>query len=288
MTWFKVDDGLPTHAKTDALGDDQAIAVACWTLCGAACARDLTDGRVTRAALRRTLALWDPADQQRAVAALVRVGLWVADDAGWLFHEWLEHQPSREDVLAERARKAANQRAARDRKRDAAAKAVTGDMPGDVTGDKTVSHHGPTRPDPTRPTTYVVGESDDDEPTQTHSTIPRGPSARKAYADAVQRAGGIFDGGGAYRDCWRKVESLATAAAERGGGNPQALLDTWATRYVTERKSRTPKWWLERVEAWASEGTAPPAANTEPSDDAIQRMERRLAAQRLARAGGAS
>lgn len=102
MTWFKVDDGFSTHAKVDNLGPDQPLAIAAWTLCGSACARDLTDGLVTVAALRRTLCAWTPKDQTKAVEALVRVGLWHEVDGGWHFHKWAEYQPLRASVEADR------------------------------------------------------------------------------------------------------------------------------------------------------------------------------------------
>lgn len=160
MTWFKVDDGFSTHAKVDDLGDDQAIAVAAWTLCGSACMRDLTDGHVTPAALRRTLAAWTPKDRERAAAALVRVGLWdAAEGGGWLFRNWLEHQPSREHVERERALAKERQKRAREKRSTVTHGDVTPSVTNEVTRDvqresrrdESVSHAAPTRPDPTRP-----------------------------------------------------------------------------------------------------------------------------------------
>lgn len=178
MTWFRVDDGFGTHRKVDALGEDQALAVAAWTLCGVASARDLTDGLVTAAALRRTLAGWSKRDRDRAVSALVSVGLWVAEPSGgWRFHDWQDHQPLREEVLSERERKAKNQRDSRQKRAS-----VTGDSPvtaAPVTGDEPVSHHGPsrpvpTRPDPSRPETPPIHRSGSQTraPAPTRATAP--------------------------------------------------------------------------------------------------------------------
>ena len=162
MTWYRVDDGFSTHAKVDALAGDQPHAVACWTLLGSASMRDLTDGIVTRAALRRTLALWSERDRTRAVEALVRVGLWLVDTSpeagpggGWRFHDWHLYQPSRAEVEAQREKQRERQR--RHRAAMSSRDASTGDASRDgaVTrdnrSDNTVSHTTPTRPDPTRP-----------------------------------------------------------------------------------------------------------------------------------------
>lgn len=147
MTWFKVDDGFGEHPKVDALGADTATALAVWLLCGNASARALTDGRVTESMLARSCSALSPVARRRAADALVRVSLWeISDEGGWRFKDWLDHQPARESVLAERA-------AARDRQRKARQKkAVTSTVSHAVTSPELPreSHNpDPTRPDPT-------------------------------------------------------------------------------------------------------------------------------------------
>jgi hypothetical protein len=154
VTWFKIDDQFADHPKVLALldGPHGKAALALWTLAGSWCSRQLTDGQVPRVAVAR---LGGTLDEARA---LVTVGLWSEAGDGFSFHQWTEHQPTREAVLSERERKARNQREARERRRRGD---VTGESPGlspvtyepvtgPVTGDEAVSHHGPTRPDPTR------------------------------------------------------------------------------------------------------------------------------------------
>lgn len=102
MSWFKVDDAFSEHAKVDALAGDQALAIACWALCGSACARRLTDGLVTRVTLERALISWSSKDRARAAGALVRVGLWEVVDEGWRYHDWDRYQPSRTSVESRR------------------------------------------------------------------------------------------------------------------------------------------------------------------------------------------
>lgn len=53
-------------------------------------------------------------------ACLVSVGLWERVDGGWLFHDWLDYQRSRERILADQAAARERQRRARDKARESA------------------------------------------------------------------------------------------------------------------------------------------------------------------------
>ncbi len=94
MTWVKLDDTFPTNQKVDALTAD-AFRLYVEALCH--CAANLTDGQVTRTALRR---LWDgdPAE-------LVDAGLWTASEDGYVVNDYLEFNPSRAEVLEQRKRR---------------------------------------------------------------------------------------------------------------------------------------------------------------------------------------
>lgn len=104
MPWFKVDDTLYSHPKWVAA---PLSARGLWTSAGSWCASHLQDGFVPRHAL----ALFGA--RARDATELVRVGLWDEVDGGWMFHDWLDLQPSREDVLALRRSGAARQKVAR-------------------------------------------------------------------------------------------------------------------------------------------------------------------------------
>ncbi|MEV0726032.1 hypothetical protein AB0I37_25040 [Micromonospora purpureochromogenes] len=114
MPWFKVDDGLHAHMKAVRAG---VPAMGLWVLAGSWSSNQLTDGWVPDYIVSRL----DP-DFREHAATLVRAGLWVEDeldgDKGWRFHQWEEHQPSSESVLAkreaarERMRRVRGQRAA--------------------------------------------------------------------------------------------------------------------------------------------------------------------------------
>lgn len=97
MTWFKVDDGFESHPKVLALYDGPcpADAIALWTLAGSWCGAKLTDGAVPRGYVARS-------PHRAGAAELVRVGLWFETPDGFQFHQWLDKNPSREQVLAGR------------------------------------------------------------------------------------------------------------------------------------------------------------------------------------------
>lgn len=124
MTWFKVDDGFWRHRKVRKLGRTRISvpavvgAAGLWTLAGDYGADNTTDGFLTR----EEVEAWDPKHQ--LAARLIAVGLWHEIDAagnliaecstcqrvqttepGYLFHQWEEHQPTREEVLDKRRKR---------------------------------------------------------------------------------------------------------------------------------------------------------------------------------------
>jgi len=97
VPWFKVDDSLYSHPKWVAASP---AAKALWVTAGSWCASQLTDGHVPRHVLPIV------GGKPRAAQELVDLGLWEMNGNGWVFHDWLELQPSRADVEAARAEKA--------------------------------------------------------------------------------------------------------------------------------------------------------------------------------------
>lgn len=76
MTWFKVDDGWPTHSKAQAAG---LQGRALWLAAGALCAREDLDGVVPKHMLKMWAAIADvPAP--KASRLLVAAGLWHPHD----------------------------------------------------------------------------------------------------------------------------------------------------------------------------------------------------------------
>ena len=168
MAWGKVDDKLHSSVKWRSASKP---ARALWSTGLSWCMDQLTDGFVPRDML-------PVLDGTRAEAAsLVRAGLWEEVDGGYLYHDWLDYQPSREQVLAERAAAAERQRRAREKAKETRASrgshAVTHAVThGEVTPVVTVP---PTRPDPTRSLGLlsVVGDGSPQDQIVTHVSRER-------------------------------------------------------------------------------------------------------------------
>lgn len=101
MTWFKVDDSLAGHPKPRRAG---LAAMGLWVVAGAFCGQNLTDGFVPC----WYVASW-PRGKSHALA-LVDAGLWHVSErdgeAGWQFHEWHQANPSRDEELQKREKRA--------------------------------------------------------------------------------------------------------------------------------------------------------------------------------------
>lgn len=95
MTWFRVDDSFAFHAKIVAAGN---AALGLWVRAGAWSSQQLTDGFVPTHMV--------PSLGNRAQAtALVKAGVWLDEEGGYRFHDWLNYQPSAAEVEADRASK---------------------------------------------------------------------------------------------------------------------------------------------------------------------------------------
>lgn len=98
MSWIKLDDQIFTHPKVvDLSKDAKLLYLAGLCYCGA----QLTDGLITNGATRILLATIEA--NCEAIASLVDAGLWETNEAGgYRVHDYLEHQSSRDEVLAVR------------------------------------------------------------------------------------------------------------------------------------------------------------------------------------------
>lgn len=143
MTWFKVDDGFADHPKVIALQQRRGWkgALALWTLAGSWSARHLTEGHVPAAVLRRLGA------SKAEANALVAVGLWEIVDGGYRFHQWMERNPSKASIEADRSKIAERVRRHRQRKRSSSNQECNA-LPGGACNDAPPRAVNPTRPDP--------------------------------------------------------------------------------------------------------------------------------------------
>ena len=114
MTWFKVDDGFPTHRKVLSIprGQRRLAAVGAWTLTGAWCAANGTEGRIPESVLEEFGIPRKVADD------LLAAGLWQRID-GYEVHDYLDYNPTAEQVEADRVAARERQRRARERAKEA-------------------------------------------------------------------------------------------------------------------------------------------------------------------------
>lgn len=98
MTWVKLDDGLHRHRKARIAGLE---AMGLWTMAASWVGDELTDGFVPRSVLYG----WSPVAHELAERLEV-AGLWIPTvhlgEEGWLFHDWADYNPTKEQVLTRR------------------------------------------------------------------------------------------------------------------------------------------------------------------------------------------
>jgi hypothetical protein len=113
MPWVKLDDRFFAHPKVIDLPKDAKLLF----LCGLThCATQLTDGFISQGAMRLVAATVDVA--QGHAGDLVAAGLWDEVPGGFAVHDYLDYNPSAEQVKRERALNARRQQEFRERKQE--------------------------------------------------------------------------------------------------------------------------------------------------------------------------
>lgn len=117
MTWVKLDEDFANHPKVRQAGP---LGIAMQVAALGYCNKYLTDGFVPRTVVPSLLNLeglamrcWsgelvgggEDATWQLVVEDLIDAGLWEQAEGGYRIHDYLEYQPSRAQVLQERAQK---------------------------------------------------------------------------------------------------------------------------------------------------------------------------------------
>jgi hypothetical protein len=95
MTWFRLEDSFANHPKVLKAGN---AAVGLWVRCGTYSSQYLLDGHVP---LEIAKGLGRPGE----IDTLLETRMWIQNGDGFLIPDFLEYQPSREEVEAERARR---------------------------------------------------------------------------------------------------------------------------------------------------------------------------------------
>jgi len=173
VPWVRFDDQYPIHRKVDGLSD---AAFRLHTSAIFWCARNLTDGFVSREDLDGVTArVRTPA---RFAAECVKRGAWhdarqpcdsakcpaPVDNSGWVIHDYWEYQPTKAQVMRDRAaaaRRQANWRAAHN-------------------GSSNAVSNGMTNASPSRPAPKGSGAGTAPESAANARASPPGPPARSA------------------------------------------------------------------------------------------------------------
>jgi len=106
MPWFKLDDGFYDNPKVARAGNS---AIGLWVRAATWSAKHLTDGHIP-ADVMRSLGTTAQAAQLEAIRMVVHV------NGEYIIPDWLDYNPSAEQVRAER--KAARERQARRRRHE--------------------------------------------------------------------------------------------------------------------------------------------------------------------------
>ncbi len=231
MPWVKFDDQFTAHRKVCGLTDAEFrlhVEAIFW------CARNLTDGLVADSELELVTRL---RQARKHAAGLVVRGVWVATDGGWRIHDYLEYQPPKERVIADRQAQAERQRKWRERRNG-----VTDTVTNDVTngGSSSVTNAAPSRPVPSRknkPSSPAALSDEDPAWLEFWTTYPRRvgkPAARKAWAKAV-----------------RTTDPATIIAAAKSYAQQRLGQDAQFTAH--------PATWLNG-ERWADERPSPPSS----------------------------
>lgn len=97
MSWARLDDSFPEHPKVVDL-TPEAFRLCITAICYSA--RNLTDGVLKQAWLRTNA-------PKKLATELAAAGLWDEHPLGYVIHDYLEFNPSRDKVVAERAKRSA-------------------------------------------------------------------------------------------------------------------------------------------------------------------------------------
>lgn len=145
MPWVRFDDDFPNHRKVEPLSDGayrlHSTAIF-WS------SKQLTDGCIPK----RDLTFVAPRTMKRPqkfVDELVAAGLWEVVEEGWELHDFLDYQPSKDQVIAERKKTAERQKRWRERHGKTVTDSVRDAVSNGVTDG--VTNAAPSRPVPTRP-----------------------------------------------------------------------------------------------------------------------------------------
>ena len=179
MAWFKVDDSMPFNTKTLMCSLE---AIGLWVLAGAWASQQLTNGQVPKQVLPALRANEDVA------AELVQAGLWIEDkeNSKYYFHDWEKYNPTSEEVLDLRAKRAEAGRkggiASAVAKRQASAKQTPEQNESNVQ-----PRPVPSRPDPSHP--FIASAETTSSRKKVSTSMPKTWKPNDSHVTKVTEAG---------------------------------------------------------------------------------------------------
>jgi len=230
MTWFKIDDSFYDHPK---VFDAPDCAVALWVRAGCWSARNLTDGRIPAGLPGR---LCD--DPIKAVSELLERGLWEDNGTGYVFRNWLEYQPSKEEVEGKREDARERMRRLRAQRSGGSSRARSPERSGEHSENFGDGSQPPTRPDQELPKGSSQGDSAAPPPPEKSKKATRIPIPFAITTEmrewATEKAPGVNleSATEEFVDYWRGV-----------GGQRGTKLDwvaTWRNR-MRDKQERLPR-----------------------------------------------
>jgi len=190
MTWVKIDDQFSDHPKLRAWGSYSPLMTALQVRALCYASRFLTNGKLPRSVVplftadfeaiqvqtgeTEFVTLADHASEVDWASLMVKAGLWEPDREGWVIHDYLTYNLSRDEVLARREQqRAAGQRGGKTRseraRRSAQGTFAPDDTPDDSPGKRLVeSYQTKTRP-----------RSPSPSPKNKNSSSPRSSNGRE-------------------------------------------------------------------------------------------------------------
>ncbi len=273
MAWAKLDDRFADHPKIVSAGPLASWLYVCG-LCYAA--QYSTDGLIPPSQLRK---LADVDNAQELAERLVEVGLWERVDGGFLIHDFLDYNPSAEQVKAERAANAKRQAKWRDEHRDDQGKfRSNGDSNGVTNAAVTPTPYPYPYPSPSAPS--LRSEAEMGAPQA--DARPSPPARRDDLWDALAELLGRQPETDSERGAWnRAVKELQKARASPG----DVLLRGSRYRQEWPDAELTPN---ALVKHWSRFGAEPSPSNGRASPGKATGFEANKARRRAMLEGGAA
>lgn len=245
MAWVKLDDSFPDHRKLAELGDYEPLGG--WLfVCGIAyCNRQLTDGLIPKSYVCRLVHFEHLTVNGIAVTVLrvteelLRVGLWEDAETHYRIHDYLDYQPSREEIESGRTATARRVKAFRDRhKRNAVGNAgsnADGNAVGNSVSNAGVTPHVPGTGTGTEVLPSVpVPRSENEEQGESRTLTLRHSKVEAPLFDRFWVAYPSKVGKGDARKAWDQISPKPT----------EALLERMLRTLAWQRES--PKWLDDR------------------------------------------